>query len=48
MQRQTPIVLPLLKALQAACPMHDTQGTGDFGELSRAVVTEAHNPIVVA
>jgi len=35
-----PMVLPVSKALQAACPMHDTQGTG--------VVTEAYNPIVVA
>jgi hypothetical protein len=35
-----PIALTVSKALQAACPMHDTQGAG--------VVTEAHNPIVVA
>jgi len=35
-----PMALTVSKALQAACPMHDTQGAG--------VVTEAHNPIVVA
>jgi len=44
---QTPWHSPLSKALQATCPVHDTQGAGEFSELSRDVMTEANNPIVM-
>jgi hypothetical protein len=43
-----PTAFPLSKALQTACPMHDTYGAGDFGELSRVVVMPAYEHIVVA
>jgi uncharacterized membrane protein YccC len=39
-QCQNPIAFPLSKALEAACPVYDTQGAG--------VVMQANNPIVVA
>ncbi len=39
---------PVSKTLEPSCPVTDTQGAGDFGELSRAVVMHADKNIVVA
>ncbi len=36
-----PCAFPVAKALESACPVSDTRGDGDFGELSRAVVMRA-------
>jgi hypothetical protein len=52
-----PCALPVSKTLEPVCPVPDTQGAGDFGELvsselnvedSRAVVLYFYKNIVVA